>query len=313
MTRKDRNAFTLVEMLVVIAIIGVLVALMLPAAQQAREAARRGQCQNNLKQLGLAFHNFVDAHRGFPGSRTMSPVMRGWVVDLLPFIEGEPLRKAYHFDQHFYAAANQPVVSTPLAVVQCPSSPEQNRLVPLTVGGVTYGSAAAGDYYVRHRGVRGFDGATKSVPLTTAPGSATAICPLSRITDGLSQTILVDEIAMKPQNWILGVRQADSTGDLFSGATGPAWAYCLSMPPAVYSADGLTAWGVVGTGTATEAEYPCAVNCNNSAGVYAFHPAGANSLFCDGSVHFFSTRLSSTIYLSLVSCDGNEIIPAGSF
>ena len=149
--------------------------------------------------------------------------------------------------------------------------------------------------------------------MSSAPGSTGGVNPLSLITDGLSQTILVDEIAMKPQNWILGVRQPDSTGDLFNGATAPGWAYCVSMPPAVYSADGLTSWGIIGTGTATESQYPCAVNCNNGAGVYAFHPAGANSLFCDGSVHFLSTKLSSTVYLSLVSCDGDEIIAAGSY
>ncbi len=309
----ERRAFTLVEMLVVIAIIGVLVALLLPAIQQAREAARRNDCQNNLKQLGLAFHNFADAHRGFPVSRTLVPVMRGWGVDILPYIESEPLRKAYRYDQHFYAAANQPVVSVPIRVMQCPSSPEQSRIVPLTINGTNYGTAAAGDYYVFHRGVRRFDGQTKSVPLSSSPTSTGGVNPLSLITDGLSQTILVVEMAMKPQNWILGVRQPDSSGDLFSGPTGPGWAYCLSMPPAVYSADGMTAWGIVGSGTAAESQYPCAINCNNSAGVYAFHPGGANLLFCDGSVHFTSTRLSSTVFLGLASCDGDEIIPAGSF
>ena len=321
MSSKKRSAFTLVELLVVIAIIGVLMALLLPAVQAAREAAKRSSCENNLKQIGLAFHNYADANKGWPGSRTFSAgspsnPSRGWVIDLLPFIESEPLRKAYRYDREFYQPENQPVVSTPVSFMQCPSSPDQNRILPLTltVSGVSnnYGSAAAGDYWVHHRGVRRFDGVTKSVPLSSGPGSSNTLNSLGLVTDGLSQTILVVEMAMKPQKWILGVRQADPTGDVFNGAAAPGWAYCVSTPPSVFSADGLTSWGVVGAGTATESQYPCAVNCNNS-GVYAFHPAGANSLFCDGSVHFLSTKLSSNVFLALCSCDGDEIISSGTY
>ncbi len=313
MIQKKSVGFTLVEMLVVIALIGVLMALLLPAVQQAREASRRSSCANNLKQIGLAFHNFADANKGWPVSRTMTPVTRGWVVDLLPYIECEPLRKKYDFNSDFFAAVNQPVVSTPLSFIQCPSSPDQNRVLTLTYGGTNYGYAAAGDYYVRHRAVKKFDGTQNSCPLTSAPGSSGGLASLTLITDGLSQTILVDELAMKPQNWILGTRQSDSTGNLFSQATAPGWAYCVSMPPAVYSADGKSSWGVTSTGTTTESVYPCAINCSNAAGPYAFHPAGANSLFCDGSVHFLAKNLSSTVYLNLSSCDGNDIVGADDY
>jgi len=319
MNKTKSVGFTLVEMLVVIALIGVLMGLLLPAVQQAREASRRSSCANNLKQIGLAFHNFADGNKGFPSSRyTISPI-HGWVVELLAYIESEPLRKHYDFKSDFFAQVNQPVVSTPLAFMQCPSSPDQNRILNLDYTGMGYtgGLAASGDYYVRHRGVRKFDGTTKSVILSSAPSSAAGVIPLSFITDGLSQTILVDEIAMKPQNWIFGVRQADSTTATFNAPTAPGWAYCLSTPPAVYSADGKSEWGITATtgqpSTTTESAYPCAINCSNKGGVYAFHPGGANSLFADGSVHFFAKNMSSSIYLSLTSCDGDDIVPPDKF
>jgi len=342
MRPKHRTAFTLVELLVVVAIIGVLAALLLPAIQNAREAARRSECQNNLKQLGLAFHSFATVNNGLPGSRTFTKtitnpdgsktttaIARGWGIDILPFIESEPLRKAYRYDKPFYDPVNYPVVSTPLKIMVCPSSPEGNRVISFsyTTGATEpapYSSqtftvpAAMGDYYVHHRGVRRFDGLTKSVPVSSGPGSGPTINPLSLITDGLSQTILVDEIAMTPQRWVLGRRLMPDAANM-GGASSPAWAYCVSMPPSVCGdtpqSDGtLPSWGVVGTGTTTEATYPLAINAQNTGGSpYSFHPAGANSLFCDGSVHFFSAKLSSSVFLALCSCDGDEIIPAGAY
>jgi prepilin-type N-terminal cleavage/methylation domain-containing protein/prepilin-type processing-associated H-X9-DG protein len=327
MCPRNRNAFTLIEMLVVIAIIGVLVALLLPAVQQARESARRSQCANNLKQIGLAMHHHADSYGGLPSSRTLSPVYRGWVVDILPFIEAEPLRKNYHYEKSFYEPENQPVVQVPLAFMQCPSSPDQNRVLDLlwTAGAgapTTYGKAASGDYWVHHRSVVNFSGQTGVNPLGSSPTSTGVPNALSQITDGLSQTIMVNEIAMKPESWIKGVKQAPpATPPTFSGATGFGWAYCMSMPLSVYSSDGLTAYASMTGGTYVtgktvaewEALYPCAINCNNAAGAYAFHPAGANSLFCDGSVHFLSTKLSSTIFLQMNTSDAGDIIPAGAF
>src|SRR6266516_911571 len=118
------RGFTLVELLVVIAIIGVLVALLLPAVQSARESARRMQCSNNVRQIGLALHNFHDANQTLPPGAVdpataaraafvkfniPTTVIHGWAVFVYPFMEQKALSDQYHWDQNWYHASNQPV------------------------------------------------------------------------------------------------------------------------------------------------------------------------------------------------------------
>ncbi len=123
--------FTLVELLVVVTIIGMLIALLLPAVQAAREAARRMQCGNNLKQLGVGFHNFANTNGGFPPRRwSRNPDTdgsggngyTGWGTFLLPFIEQQPIYDAYKWGYDFYHPANKAVVETQLPVFVCPST-----------------------------------------------------------------------------------------------------------------------------------------------------------------------------------------------
>jgi prepilin-type N-terminal cleavage/methylation domain-containing protein len=124
---RRRRGFTLVELLVVIAIIGVLVALLLPAVQAAREAARRSSCQNNLKQIGLALHNYHDTFNKFPmaGFLTRPPVTttsypyhHTWLTKLLPFMEQSPLHDQINFE---LPAWGQPIVSAEIPILRCPS------------------------------------------------------------------------------------------------------------------------------------------------------------------------------------------------
>src|SRR5262245_5731596 len=96
--RSLRAGFSLIELLVVVAIIGVLIALLLPAIQQAREAARRTQCKNNLKQLGVALHNYESAHRVFPPGRLNFPMVFSAQAQLLPFLEAEIASSMLNFD-----------------------------------------------------------------------------------------------------------------------------------------------------------------------------------------------------------------------
>ena len=131
-TIKLRSAFTLVELLVVIAIIGVLIALLLPAIQTAREAARRGQCTNNLKQQGLAFHNYANAFGNFPSSiRPAAPAARfSWSVALLPFLDNQALYDKIDPSSNWsatsttglYTIPNAVTASTRLPVFECPSA-----------------------------------------------------------------------------------------------------------------------------------------------------------------------------------------------
>src|SRR5262245_14953607 len=124
--RRDRG-FTLIELLVVIAIIGVLIALLLPAVQKVREAANKTQCANNLKQLGLAMHNYQVAHGGFPpgrGNRTgTNTELHSCVPFILPYIEQEGLHKLYDFTKACDDPANLAATQTPLKILICPSVP----------------------------------------------------------------------------------------------------------------------------------------------------------------------------------------------
>src|SRR5688572_22214943 len=130
MRRLDRRGFTLIELLVVIAIIAVLIGLLLPAVQAAREAARRAQCVNNLKQLGIATHNYMDVHGIFPSQvgglptwHVQSDYRTSWMVQILPMMEQTNLFNAYNFnaDRAAYSATNSTVMATPIATFTCPS------------------------------------------------------------------------------------------------------------------------------------------------------------------------------------------------
>lgn len=141
MVAKAKTGFTLIELLVVIAIIGMLVALLLPAVQQAREAARRSQCRNNLKQLALALHNYHDAHSAFPAGYYSFPTNNGtapgwadldsttwdgapgwgWAAMLLPFLDQAPLYQQLDINDACYSSANAASVRTKLPVFLCPS------------------------------------------------------------------------------------------------------------------------------------------------------------------------------------------------
>ncbi|HVJ86759.1 MAG TPA: DUF1559 domain-containing protein [Caulifigura sp.] len=136
MSRSSRRGFTLIELLVVIAIIAILIALLLPAVQQAREAARRASCKNNMRQMGLALHNYHDTYNTLPpGWISVDPVTRrqsahvglngaGWGIMILPMIEQGPLYNTYNANVVLEDPLNQKFRETPLSMFQCPSDPQ---------------------------------------------------------------------------------------------------------------------------------------------------------------------------------------------
>jgi prepilin-type N-terminal cleavage/methylation domain-containing protein/prepilin-type processing-associated H-X9-DG protein len=293
---QPRRAFTLLELLVVIAIIAVLVGLLLPAVQKVREAANRMKCSNNLKQLGLAFHHFADAHDGrFPPVKVLGPAPQfsvfgptkhGGGVFLLPYIEQEPLYKQYRWDLNAGDPGNQPVASTHVKVFQCPSA-EPDRVHTFGVFMTYGGKGACGDY-----------APTECVgSVLPCPGSGKGVLelnvltPITAVTDGTANTILLTEDAGRPKVWLAGSAGPDQTL-LGCGWTG------FNNPLTI---QGSTIDGRTHPGS-------CAVNCSNDGQVYSFHPGGTNAVFGDGSVHFLRADINIRILGALVTRAGGEVI-----
>lgn len=309
---SGRNAFTLVELLVVIAIIGILVGLLLPAVQAAREAARRMSCTNNLKQIGLAIHNYESSHRALPPRRAFKigdGHDHGWGSYLLPYIEQSSIQDIYDDTRDFYAAENQEAIDNRIELFVCPSTPGQSRTVDLAHwrDGPTGSTGAVGDYFVPNSIT------DPSLPphIRTWPESSDrlALCDIAPwggkrrfadFLDGLSNTLVVVEQAGRPTHWVNGRQQPNQDGLAGAQWWGP-WASYQSFSLLAYTADGKTPHG------------PCAVNCNNSRGIYAFHPGGTNILMADGSVRFISESINKFVLFALVTRDGGEVINAGDF
>lgn len=301
-TENLRAGFTLIELLVVIAVIAVLVALLLPAVQQVREAARRMSCRNNLKQIVLAAHNYESAYTVLPPRRILSRGnRRGWGPSILPFVDQDSLQAEYNFDRDFYAPENAEVIRKPLQIFMCPSAPGP-RLVTVIQSGVT-SEGIAGDYF----GPNSFRSSLYGESTLSGNNRITAMDDLPRtrrfqdITDGLVNTMFITEQAGRADFYILGQRQ-DSNAGLSQATSWGSWPSYQVFQMQVFGSDGITRDGLGGA---------CTINCNNSQGVYSFHPGGANAAFVDGSVHTLSESIDANVLFGLVTINGEETVESG--
>lgn len=312
--RNSKKGFTLIELLVVIAIIAILIGLLLPAVQKVREAASRMSCQNNLKQLGLALHNYANANNNtFPASRVTvgtDAKFRSWTPIALPYVEADAVAKQWNESLKWSNGTNLTVSKTTFKLFTCPTAPG-GRKTPtspptLTVPALAGQSFGPGDYgsvnAIRRRFYTGNGVPNFPVPGTAAgdeaPGALKKVdpTPVLGITDGLSNTILLAEDAGRPN---LVQKGFGDTG--LNTADGFGWA----DPDAGCSIDGVTpgakgaAWATGGT---------CIMNCTNDSELFSFHTGGINVTMADGSVRFISERLAAATLAALVTATGGDLV-----
>ena len=327
---KSRIGFTLIELLVVIAIIAVLIALLLPAVQAAREAARRASCVNNMKQFGLALHNFEQTYRSFPAEGTgtfydspPSAPRHGWPSRVLPYMEQSTVYSSFNFQVHWFDQSNTTAANTKVSVFSCPSA------MPITDGFeyTLYGSLTAPRQFYRGAnwdygsttGLSSFLKATLAVDnalgvITSSPDPNAVNfdrgCPISQVTDGLSNTIMVVEDSSRPQMWRVRklVPPMPVSTSPRNTVTGGVWASNLKG----ILIDGASADGSIVTSSKGPLQ-TCAVNCTSDSEIFSFHPGGANVGMADGSVRFLKDRIPITIIATLITRQGGEIISSDSF
>ena len=292
-TRRTRG-FTLIELLVVIAIIAVLIALLLPAVQQAREAARRMQCRNNLKQLGLALHNYHDRALCFPpgylsrinpsDGSDLGPGW-GWGAFLLPELDQAPLYHRINFNFDLAGPTNLAVRTQFLAAFYCPSDRQLNRFAVNDAGGTLVANVAQASYV----GVNGNGGVSDSAATNDGSFLENRVFRAADMTDGLSNTFFIGErsTTMSYVSWVGAVTNgivpsrrdptaSEAAAALVLGHCGPH----LPNNPAVTDADALS----------------------------SAHPQGVNMLLGDGSVRNVSSNMSQQIYDALATRQGGEFI-----
>jgi prepilin-type N-terminal cleavage/methylation domain-containing protein/prepilin-type processing-associated H-X9-DG protein len=333
-----RRGFTLIELLVVIAIIGVLIALLLPAVQAAREAARRSQCINNLKQIGIAMHNYHDALGSLPWGMGSDVEYHFWsaLALMLPHMENQPLHNAINFDLEAFTRLpeNTTAQQATLAFALCPS--DVDRLTN-PEGHINYGANFGTSPQLDHRQLSGLFGL-----ITYAP-----IGRFSGIVDGLSHTAAFSEKVkgigfwvtdgrdtMRPSGSILGLpgqrlspdprpyHEACSAldpgtsplatfddGRLAMGVTwftGLTWAcfYNHVMPPNKWSCS---------TGVFQTPLFPNFLRAHGAMTAASRHPGVVNVLFADGSVRPVKETVAVAVWWALGSRAGGEVVSGDAY
>jgi prepilin-type N-terminal cleavage/methylation domain-containing protein/prepilin-type processing-associated H-X9-DG protein len=335
--RSQKRGFTLVELLVVIAIIGILVALLLPAIQAAREAARRSQCVNKMKQLGLAVLNYESARKLLPYANTpndTTPMKSGACAGtaggvgtsnglqhhtvftyILPYLEEQATYDQIDFSLSWDSTAtnkknttNRAATSRDIDVLLCPST--ENRPGMATTDYNVVARIDATEYCDGTRGVDAVAVAKRQTDkllgmLTDTQNS------IRKVSDGMSKTIMFVESAGRPNHYVQGktlknlMWEENSTLKQpgLGGLTDYQWA---DGGIAADGSDGLyIVWGKKYP-TTTDIQAACpmrtsVMNCDNYKGVYSFHSGGTNIAFGDGSVQFIKDDVAADTFVSLIT------------
>jgi prepilin-type N-terminal cleavage/methylation domain-containing protein len=329
MARYLRRGFTLIELLVVIAIIAVLIALLLPAVQAAREAARRTQCVNNLKQLGLAMHNYHDSQGGLPIGRTgygftyptsFDANRRTWTFSIMPFLEQGAVFQAINFSVSFYQPQNTTVLHAKVAAFHCPTDPNTNSTedtgtvnerfegnYPVNWGNSHYGQdqnpSRQGPYPNPYTGPLG------TVLFLGAPFTGNLSKSIATITDGTSNTLLMAEVIIGADTpGAVSPAGTDTRGDVYNDDI-PCTMFMAYTTPNSKTPDQMP----------TFCNYPYGLNppCIKATPSFnaarSLHPGGVNALNSDGGVKFFKNSINLATWRSLSTTQGSEVVSSDSY
>jgi prepilin-type N-terminal cleavage/methylation domain-containing protein len=329
---KGRFGFTLVELLVVIAIIGILIALLLPAVQAAREAARRSQCSNNLKQIGLAMHNYHDTFKTFPPGFTndhgqaqnylgqpLGPyhglnrwyASWAWSAYVAPFMELTPQYETLGVTRTWAAdslltAASQNVIQTPVSTLRCPSDTGQELN---NVGGEYRPADTAGTQYYaatsNYMGVCDDDSANIDNRQNNCSGvlyvdSSTKI---RDVTDGTSNVLMVGEKCLERTH-----ARCNASGYKQNCGAGIVFVVGASNQLSHDNRSNCAALGTVARGINWDSDQACNNLWNAKSSFHSLHPGGAQFVLVDGSTHFIPETIDLTTLRRLGNrSDGNPV------
>jgi prepilin-type N-terminal cleavage/methylation domain-containing protein/prepilin-type processing-associated H-X9-DG protein len=303
---SKQTGFTLVELLVVIAIIGVLVALLLPAVQAAREAGRRSSCMNNLKQIGLAMHNYHSAYKVFPVARNHFPLVHSSLSRLLPFAEQVQIERQIDYTKPLSDPANVAVAQFLVPIFVCPSDGD-GRVPGMTEGGTNYvannGTGTIGFGLIRD-GDGVFNQQNTGFHSLTDGSSNTAAMSESLLGNGISSS---GSTPADPRREVLEIAGGGDTTPAACGSAGGTWSgkrggkwidghYGNSLYNHYY--------------TPNPKEWDCGNGSHNKglSTARSNHPSGANLLLCDGSVRFVTNTIALNTWRALSTRSGGEII-----
>ncbi len=304
---SPRSAFTLIELLVVIAIIAILIGLLLPAVQKVREAAARVQCQNNLKQWGLAMHNYHDANNTLPYAGQRTP-RRTFYVELWPYLEQTALYGQYQQNLGFYQAPNcvmntfDGLIAKPQKMYYCPSDRP--------------GALWSWDPYYRVRGnyVANYGDqllfAVAPLPPADGPfgwvqsGGFGGYIPyrksLVAITDGTSNTLMLSETRIPAQD-----NAQDGRGDVMNDGNSH-WFMTFNTPNSGIDRNSNVCWPSVAANP--DQTMPCIQAPDNLMSARSRHTGGVNAARCDGSVAFYPNSIDLVTWRALGTATRGEVV-----